>query len=650
MKTKNIFKNLFLATAAIALLAGCVEDDDFGIPNLTCDDPGLTATKTVQEIFDASTGSAMQYTADDIIEGYVVSSDEGGNFFKSISIQAIDGSVGFSVPIDVTDLYTEYEPGRKVYVRLQDRYTAVDFDALEIGDLFGGNQVGRLPETIYRDVVLRSCDFVAEENFVNTINIQDISDQYLNQLIQFENVQFVDDAIGSTYYDAANDLGGATNHLLSDEFGFQVIFRTSSFADFASQPVAEGSGTVRGVLTKFGDDYQLLARTVNDVMLDAPRQSLDRIGLGALRLFEEDDIINDSRFVEGIVILSPNNENNVNSRNAVVQDETGGIVFRFSSDHSLVEGDLVRLPVDGLNTDSFNGLKQLEGMAPSDAQVLSQGNALPEAKILTIAEVQTGDFESQLVQIENVQFVQAEVDAGDDLNGTQNITDCTSTISIFTRSGATFSGDAIATGNGTIIAVASTSNGAQLNLQSGAADDAMSGARCAEPVPFFEESFDTSIPATWTTIATTGTRLWTWSGAGGTPHANMSAFAGGSNPPLDVVTWLISPSIDFDAQNNEFLRIEVADAFENGNPLSVRISTDYTGSGDPTAATWTTIGVDEVAALINNGGFFDNSYEQSGAIDLSTVTGNAYLAFVYDSNGGTISTTTDIGKVSVFAN
>ncbi|MFD0863373.1 hypothetical protein ACFQ1M_14255, partial [Sungkyunkwania multivorans] len=77
---------------------------------------------------------------------------------------------------------------------------------------------------------------------------------------------------------------------------------------------------------------------------------------------------------------------------------------------------------------------------------------------------------------------------------------------------------------------------------------------------------------------------------------------------------------------------------------------DYTGSGDPTAATWTTIGVDEVAALINNGGFFDNSYEQSGAIDLSTVTGNAYLAFVYDSNGGTISTTTDIGKVSVFAN
>jgi hypothetical protein len=44
---------------------------------------------------------------------------------------------------------------------------------------------------------------------------------------------------------------------LIDKFGNQ-IFRTSSYANFAQKMVPAG-GKVRGVLTKFGSDYQLLA-------------------------------------------------------------------------------------------------------------------------------------------------------------------------------------------------------------------------------------------------------------------------------------------------------------------------------------------------------------------------------------------------------
>src|SRR5690606_18701506 len=53
--------------------------------------------------------------------------------------------------------------------------------------------------------------------------------------------------------------------------GNSIIFRTSSFASFASKPVASGNGRVRGVLTKFGADYQFMARTERDIMLDNPR-------------------------------------------------------------------------------------------------------------------------------------------------------------------------------------------------------------------------------------------------------------------------------------------------------------------------------------------------------------------------------------------
>ncbi len=649
MKTNNIIKGFLFGLMAVGLFTGCVEDDDFGIPNLDCNDPGLTATKTVQDIFDVSTQNATQYTDDDVIEGYVVSSDEGGNFFKNVSIQTLDGSLGFSVAIDVTDLYTEFEPGRKVYIKLKDRYTAVDFDALEIGDLFGGNQVGRLPETIYRDVVIRSCDFIQEDNIVNRIGVNEISDQYLNTLVEFTDVQFLDDAIGTTYYDESNDLGGSTNHLLSDTVGFEVIFRTSSFADFASFPVAEGRGTVRGILTKFGNDYQLLARTIDDVQIEGARQPLERIGIGALRLKEQDTPLNDSRFVEGIVILSGNNDDNITGRNVVVQDETGGIVFRFDSDgQGLMEGDMVRLAIDGYNLDTFAGLVQLENIDFDDVEILSQNNALPGPAVVTISDVLSGDYESQYVQIDGVQFLDDE--QGDNYSGTQNITDCNNTLAMFTRSAASFSGDTVATGNGPILGVASTFNAPQLLLRNLDGVAGMTGARCQEPVAFFEEEFNSGIPATWETVATTGTALWNPNDFGGVFYAQMSAFAGGGNPILDVVTWLVTPEIDFDAQGNEALRIKMADAFQNGNPLKIFYSTDYTGNGDPNSATWTQIGADETAGLINNGGFFDNVYEDSDPIDLSTVTGTGYVAFVYDSNGGTISTTLQLDRVEITGN
>ncbi|MEI2420232.1 DUF5689 domain-containing protein, partial [Arthrospira platensis SPKY2] len=44
-----------------------------------------------------------------------------------------------------------------------------------------------------------------------------------------------------------------------------------SFANFAGRPVASGRGTVRGVLTKFGSDYQFFARTIDDIKLTGPR-------------------------------------------------------------------------------------------------------------------------------------------------------------------------------------------------------------------------------------------------------------------------------------------------------------------------------------------------------------------------------------------
>lgn len=273
MKT-NFLKYILFSAFVGSLATSCVTDDDYSVPVLQCVDTTLEKTKEVSQI--PASATVTQYLNDDVIEAYVTSSDEGGNFFKSISMQTLDGSKAFSVPVDVTSSFINFEPGRKVLIKMKDLYTDVSNGGMRIGGIFVNSSnvpsVGRLSESLYKTVLNRSCTVVPESSLVKTVTIvQAKNDALINTLIEIDAVQFSDAAITTTYYDPNNDLGGATNHLLVDADGNTLIFRTSSFANFAGKPVATGRGKVRGVMTKFGSDYQFVARTENDIQLTGER-------------------------------------------------------------------------------------------------------------------------------------------------------------------------------------------------------------------------------------------------------------------------------------------------------------------------------------------------------------------------------------------
>ena len=282
---------LFLTLTILASLSSCINSDEYSAPDLSCSD--LTVTKQVKEITDLSDVTYKKYEAADVIEAYVTSSDEGGNFFKSISLVSTDGKIGFSVPVDAYNLYSKYEPGRKVFINMKDRYYVTDTDIKStiIGSLYDNNtpsdlkddEVGRISGVDYQKIITPSCTKVNEDTFVNKITIaQAQDDSYLNKLIEFDNVQFKSESFGKKYYDASlNDLGGATNHNITDEFGNTIILRVSSFAVFASKLVPNKNGKIRGVLTKFCSrncDYQFMVRTENDIQLTNPLLSLDLSG------------------------------------------------------------------------------------------------------------------------------------------------------------------------------------------------------------------------------------------------------------------------------------------------------------------------------------------------------------------------------------
>jgi hypothetical protein len=276
---KKSLLNLFFI---VSLLSFCSCNNEIENPKLECTQPDFVVNKTVEKIYDLSGNVAKQYFYDDVIEAFVVSSDEEGNFFKSISFQTKPSSknsaIGFSVPIDMSNSYIDYRIGNKVYVKLKNQFTDLYFGGLRIGTLYVSNAgdptIGRISQNEIKEVLRASCTIVDENELVESLSIEEaLSDDKLNTLIELNDVEFTEAALGRHYFEESNNVGGSTNWNLRDKSGNQIIFRTSGYAKFADHFVPEGSGKVRGILTKFGSDYQLMIRSESDIVMNEKRNT-----------------------------------------------------------------------------------------------------------------------------------------------------------------------------------------------------------------------------------------------------------------------------------------------------------------------------------------------------------------------------------------
>ena len=641
----------------LLILVSCVQDEDFSVPPLECNDPNLSQTISAEDLYKNSSSSAKLYENDDVIIGYVVSSDEGGNIYKNISFVDSDGN-GFNMAVDKYDTYTFYEPGRKVYINLKNLYTQIDFGGLEIGELYNNTQIGRIPELLIEDYIKRSCEVIDEESLVHKISLADISDDYLFSLIEVDNVQFKDDEVGENFYSSSNELGGATNRYIVDDKGYEIIVRTSSFADFANNSLPDGSGKIRGILTRFNDDYQLFIRSESDITMSGDRSTENILGLDALKSRPEGEI-SDNVFVEGIVTLSPAN-GNITDRNIIMQDETGGIVVRFDENvgSQVNEGDILRIALNGANLGSFADVKQISEVTYNGeiggeriVTKVSENATLPDPIKVSLEDIKSGDYQSVIVEIENIQFLTDDVNK--DVSGTRIITDCDSKLSIFTRENASFANTKTPEGAGNIVGIASNYFAdKQLLLRNTENFSNMNKERCAEPEPLFYENFE-DISNTgqgvwinldgWKNIsASNGTEKWEARDFSSNSYASISAYQTGET---NMTVWLITPEIDLNGSSDEILTFQSKDAWNNGDGLEVFISSNF--SGNTSSASWTKI--DAKLAEGTSTGFAQN-FTDSGPIDLSSYSGKVRIAFKYTGGDPSLTTTYQIDEIKILGN
>ena len=151
----------------------------------------------------------------------------------------------------------------------------------------------------------------------------------------------------------------------------------------------------------------------------------------------------------------------------IVQDATAGLVVNFTEAHSFERGTEVEIDLSGSVLTSINSLLQIARDLSLTSALIKNTSQLPTPTVVSITDALTGNFESQLVSVENVFFVEADGTAT--LSGDNTLSDGTNQLTN-TVSASAFQNDVVPLGIGTVTGIMSNFNGT-VNIQPQVAAD-----------------------------------------------------------------------------------------------------------------------------------------------------------------------------------
>lgn len=425
----NKLQSILLIVVALTIsLSACVKKD-FDEPPYDGDfDPQLPVNMTIKELKSkfnvAQNFDPVVITDDVIIYGIVTANDESGNFYKQFIIQDSTGAI--PVKINRTNLYNDYPVGRKVYIKCKGLSLGDYGDFIQLG--LGEDEDGFLADisTVALDdfVIKASYPNVVEPRIVTVSDVQTVavSEELLGMLIKFERVQVSSADKGKTYADDPNaptTTSSGVNRVIESCGGDEIIMRTSNYCNFQAVPMPDGSGSVTGIYSRFGDAAQVLIRDPRDVTFDQDPcpfgQATDTLmRIADLRnLYTGTDVdIYDTK-IRGVVISDPDDAfgNNITSKNMVLQDGDRGIVVRFANsiDNNWAMGDSLEIIIGGQTLNEFARLLQIGDQVTADKVLkLGTGTVTPREAAISDIIANFEDWESTLVTIKNATFVSGE--------------------------------------------------------------------------------------------------------------------------------------------------------------------------------------------------------------------------------------------------
>ena len=243
-------------------LVRCSDAIDFRPPQL--ENPGLeisanTDIRALVSLYEQSGKEVYTVSGDSgsILEAVVVSSDEGGNFYKNLVLQetGTDEVRGLVLMIDLRSSYTRYPYGLKIFLKVKGLSMYRDDAGYRIGYL-NRDELIPIPESVLDEHIIRSG--VIEKPFVTTLEADQLNDEWLNTRIRVEEAQFEKEDLGKTYAGEPYDSYTALRplHLCRQEA--PIYLSTSVYSAFRLEILPELSFDAEGILSRDYDGCMVL--------------------------------------------------------------------------------------------------------------------------------------------------------------------------------------------------------------------------------------------------------------------------------------------------------------------------------------------------------------------------------------------------------
>ncbi|OVE58199.1 DUF5689 domain-containing protein [Chryseobacterium mucoviscidosis] len=284
MNIKNFLK-ISLGVAVLgATQLSCIHDDKWDAPEITCNNKFAAPTMTMADFVALSPSSGV-YTvpAQDathpevIFDGYVVSSDANGNFYKTLVFQdkPQNPTVGLVLGINKSLNYADFPVGAHIRIRANGMVIGKSAGVITLGVKDPDFAIGRIPESIISRYIAGVCNGTGLDIATITpreLTLADIkNDKYINTLAKVKNVQFVDAEVGLNLMntDASGTAVDTDRHII-DIYGTQATVRTDGFFK-PTYAIPNTSGDITFVVSKYNSSFQNVIRGISDIEFKNPR-------------------------------------------------------------------------------------------------------------------------------------------------------------------------------------------------------------------------------------------------------------------------------------------------------------------------------------------------------------------------------------------
>lgn len=278
MNFKQYFKTAFVIALSAVAVSSCVDKDDWETPPINCNNKFDAPTISLAD-FKAQAPSTgyLLITDDQIFDGYIVSSDENGNFYKTISFQdkPENPTAGLQMEVDRASNYADFPVGTHVRINAKGLRLGLDRGAVKIGSVDPTFAIGRIPGVLFNKYISAVCNGSTAE--IVTIKPTELpsltaasNEKYINTLVTVNNVQF---SLSEIYPDQkayVNFVAGAgvdTDRKIEDAAGGSSTLRSSGFSTYGASLLPKGTGSLTFVVGRYNSNYQMMIRSLQDVKI-----------------------------------------------------------------------------------------------------------------------------------------------------------------------------------------------------------------------------------------------------------------------------------------------------------------------------------------------------------------------------------------------